>query len=259
MHVSTKTPAGRLTLLAAFVAGLSGSAFAASPDLVISQVYGGGGSANSAWDRDFVEIFNRGSAPVSLKGKSLQYQSAGGTTWNAGPTGALPDVTLQPGQYFLVVGTQVGTGAAIGKFDHAWAPALAAASGKVALANGTANMTVATGTGLIDLVGFGGASHAETAPTPAPSATTSVQRLNDGCTDTDDNSADFIAGAVVGPRHKESTFKTCTPAGPVFQDIVTTCPASLQVSFGSAGSAALSARDGDSIVDAIVIASGVTP
>jgi predicted extracellular nuclease len=259
MHVSTKTPAGRLTLLAAVVAGLSGSAFAASPDLVISQVYGGGGSTNSSWDRDFVEIFNRGSAPVSLKGKSLQYQSVNGTTWNAGPTGALPDVTLQPGQYFLVVGTQVGTGTTISKFDHAWAPALAATAGKVALANGTANMTVATGTGLIDLVGFGAASHAETAPTPAPSATTSVQRLDDGCTDTDNNSADFIAGAVVGPRHRESTFKSCTPAGPVFQEIVTTCPANLQIAQGSAGSAALSARDGDSIVDSIVIESGAVP
>ncbi|WP_229507949.1 hypothetical protein [Massilia sp. Dwa41.01b] len=38
---------------------------------------------------------------------SLQYQSAAGTTWQAG---ALPDVTLAPGQYFLVAGS-AGTGA----------------------------------------------------------------------------------------------------------------------------------------------------
>ena len=46
MHVATKTPAGRLTILAALLAGLSTSAFAA-PDVVISQVYGGGGSTGS--------------------------------------------------------------------------------------------------------------------------------------------------------------------------------------------------------------------
>ncbi|QNA91010.1 lamin tail domain-containing protein [Massilia sp. Dwa41.01b] len=58
-------------------------------------------------NRDFVELFNRSGAPVSLKGMSLQYQSAAGTTWQAG---ALPDVTLAPGQYFLVAGS-AGTGA----------------------------------------------------------------------------------------------------------------------------------------------------
>ena len=50
-----------------------------SPDLVISEVYGGGGNAGSDYAADYVELFNRGSATASLDGKSLQYASATGT------------------------------------------------------------------------------------------------------------------------------------------------------------------------------------
>ena len=50
----------------------------ASADLVISQIYGGGGGTRALLTHDFVEIFNRGSAAVSLDGYSLQYASARG-------------------------------------------------------------------------------------------------------------------------------------------------------------------------------------
>ncbi|MFC5512265.1 ExeM/NucH family extracellular endonuclease [Massilia jejuensis] len=43
-HVASNPSASRLTILAALLAGLSSSAFAASPDLVISQIFGGGSS-----------------------------------------------------------------------------------------------------------------------------------------------------------------------------------------------------------------------
>ena len=85
-----------------------------SPDLVISQVYGGGGNAGAQFTHDFVELFNRGSAPASLNGMSIQYTSATGTGTfgaNDGQLTPLPDVTLQPGQYYLV---QESTGGANG-------------------------------------------------------------------------------------------------------------------------------------------------
>src|SRR5437867_4533373 len=53
---------------------------AASPDIVIGQVYGGGGNSGATFSNDFVEIFNRGSSAVSLSGKSIQYASATGTS-----------------------------------------------------------------------------------------------------------------------------------------------------------------------------------
>lgn len=41
-----------------------------SPDLVISQVYGGGGNTGAPFTHDFVELFNRGSVPASLNAMS---------------------------------------------------------------------------------------------------------------------------------------------------------------------------------------------
>ncbi|MFU8827421.1 MAG: lamin tail domain-containing protein, partial [Brevefilum sp.] len=73
--------------------------------LVISQVYGGGGSTGSTFTHDFIEIFNAGGQPISLNGLSLQYASATGTGhFGASSTQltVLPNVMLQPGQYFLV-------------------------------------------------------------------------------------------------------------------------------------------------------------
>ena len=77
---------------------LASPAWAAS-DLAISQVYGGGGNSGAPFTHDFVELFNRGQAPVSLGGKSIQYASATGSFSNVF---ALPAATVQPGQYYLV-------------------------------------------------------------------------------------------------------------------------------------------------------------
>ena len=57
-----------------------------SPNIVISQFYGGGGNgATSQFANDFVVLFNRGSSPVSLNGWSTQYASSGGTNWLVTP------------------------------------------------------------------------------------------------------------------------------------------------------------------------------
>ena len=77
----------RLALLATCVGtvlAMAGSAAPAvpngpSPDLVISQIYGGGGNSGATYSHDYIEIFNRGTASVSLEGKSLQYTSAAGS------------------------------------------------------------------------------------------------------------------------------------------------------------------------------------
>ena len=41
---------------------------APSPDLVISQVYGGGGNSGATYTHDFVELFNRGNSAVNING-----------------------------------------------------------------------------------------------------------------------------------------------------------------------------------------------
>jgi predicted extracellular nuclease len=70
----------------------------AQSQVVISQVYGGGGNANATYTNDFVELFNKGNASVDISGYSIQYASATGTAWQvcAIPTGT----TLAPGIFF---------------------------------------------------------------------------------------------------------------------------------------------------------------
>ncbi|WP_409268066.1 ExeM/NucH family extracellular endonuclease [Massilia sp. BHUDP2] len=262
MHVAPICRPGRLTVLAALLAGLAIPAFAVPSPVVISQVYGAGGNANAAWNRDFIELFNRSDKAVSLGGLSLQYQAAGASSNWASFT-ALPNVMLEPGQYFLVGAASGGSvGASIGDVDHSTNSInMSGTTGKIALAESITLLTVADGGGkLVDLVGFGTASRYEgTAAAPAPSNTTSIQRLALGCTDTDQNAADFEAKAVTGPRRTTSDRNVCLGGGdptPQPKPIVTSCPASVTGQQGTAFSAALSASDADSIVNAASISSG---
>ncbi|WP_432382760.1 lamin tail domain-containing protein [Duganella sp. P38] len=75
----TLPPPARTVLAVALLGALSASALAAAP-VVISQVYGGGGNSGANYKADFVELFNRSDAPVSLAGWSVQYGSSGGST-----------------------------------------------------------------------------------------------------------------------------------------------------------------------------------
>ena len=256
MHVATNTPAGRMTVLAASLAGLlaslSAPAFADPADVVISQYYGGAGSGGAAWNKDFVELFNRSGAPVTMNGWSVQYQSAAGTTWQAI---ALPNTTLQPGQYFLVTAQTAAIGADVGTGDASGGLALSATTGKVALASVARAMSTPEGEAVIDMVGFGTANRFETSVAPAPSVINSIQRANLGCQDNDNNGLDFASAPVAGPRRASSPLNVCSN-GPVVYPIVLNCPAGVQAEFGRGATAALSASDRDSIVSSAVISAG---
>jgi predicted extracellular nuclease len=188
-----------LAPLAALIAlGLAAPAGAASPDIVISQVYGGGGNSGATLRNDFIELFNPTSNPVTVAGWSVQYGAAGGTTFQQTPlTG-----TIEPGRYYLVR-EAAGTGGTqdLPAPDAGGGIAIAATAGKVRLV--TDDDTVR------DLVGYGGANEFEgAAPAPLLTNTTADLRLNDGCQDTDNNSTDFATGAPA-PRNSTSPRKFC--------------------------------------------------
>ena len=199
------------------------AAAAVSPSIVISQVYGGGGNGGTTpapYQNDFIELYNRGATPQSLNGWSVQYASATGVgNFGASSTQLteLPDVSLAPGQHFLIR-EAFGTGCA-GLPCGAPLPtpdvidpspiAMAAGAGKVALVdqatglgcNGSSTACSATQLGhIVDLVGYGtgtsGANFYEgSGPAPTLTNTTAALRANDGATDTDENAADFTAAA----------------------------------------------------------------
>lgn len=197
---------------------------AVSGDLVISQVYGGGGNTGAQYKNDFVELFNRGTVAVSLAGKSIQYASATGTGSFGSASNLitpLPAVTLQPGQYFLVQGAAnaAGNGVALPAPDATDATPidLSGTAGKVALVNSTASLGCNGGSTpcsaaqlalIVDLVGYGSANFSEAAAAPALTNSTADVRAGSGCTDTDNNSSDFSAAAPA-PRNTATTAASC--------------------------------------------------
>jgi len=194
-----------LAATAAFAAG----ARAASPAIVISQVYGGGGNQGSRYRNDFVELFNRGTAPVDVTGWSVQYASAAGATWRATALSG----TIGPGRHLLVREAAGACGAVdVPDPDAAGDLALSATSGKVALVGGTAALAgvCPSGGSLVDLVGYGGSAACAEGGHAAPALGNAVAavRRGGGCTDTDDNAADFVV-APPAPRTAGSPPHAC--------------------------------------------------
>ncbi|WP_426193659.1 ExeM/NucH family extracellular endonuclease [Massilia sp. DWR3-1-1] len=255
--VSISTP-GHLTVLAALLAALSAPAMAADPatHLVISQVYGGGGSSGAAYYKDFIELFNPTANPISLAGKSVQYASASGTL---GAVTVLPStVTLQPGQYFLVGGSGTAGVTSSPAPDVIGSLGLQANNGKVALVEGITMQATATPTSstVIDWVAYGASTPFEgTGPTGAISILNAAFRT-DPCVDGDNNATEFTVAAVA-PRNTASPLKTCggTPSAP---PILPVCAPNASFAFGVGGSAALSASDTDSVVNSANISSAVS-
>ena len=212
---------GRRFLIAAVAcamvfAGFPGAspALAVSPDVVISQVYGGGGNAGATLKNDFIELFNRGTVPVSITGWSVQYAASGGSTWQiTNLSGA-----LQPGQYYLVR-EAAGAGGTVDlpAPDATGGIPMSATAGKVALVSNQTLLTCGTTAGncfpnaaIWDFVGYGSAANnfEGGAPTPTLSNTAAAVRRNGGCTDTDNNGADFSVVAP-GPRNTASPISAC--------------------------------------------------
>ncbi len=189
--------------------------------VVISQVYGAGGNSGAAYNRDYVELFNRGAASVTMTNWTIQYASAAGTSITG--TSTAFSGTIAPGKYFLVQLTNTGaTGAALPTpdFTSAVNVDMSGTTGKVALANNSTAVTplsatsgsaAPTSTNVVDFVGFGTATNSEGgSPAPAPSATNAIFRAGSGCTETNVNSADFTAAAAA-PRNSSTTAAPCTP------------------------------------------------
>jgi uncharacterized protein len=203
-------------------------ASAASPNVVVSEVYGGGGNSGATYTHDFVTLLNRGDAAVSLDGWSVQYASATGSGDLGGTAGQLtplPSVTLPPGASLLVEGAQGAGGTTplpSPDVTDASPLSMGATGGKVAVVRQTDGLGCNGGSApctpeqealVADLVGYGSANwHEGAAAAPAPSNTTSVQRAGGGCTDTDDNAADFTTGAP-DPRNASSAPVTCEDDG----------------------------------------------
>jgi len=196
-----------------------------STSLVISQIYGGGGNQGATLTNDFVELFNRGGAPVDVTGWTVQYASASGGNWQRTELAG----TVQPGQYYLVQEKQgAGGSVALPAPDAIGGIGLSASSGKVALVSNSTALSGSSPTGsqIVDLVGYGSANFAEGSPAGTLGNTTAAIRKSGGCVDTDNNTADFDIAAPA-PRNTQSPLSPCgIPAGPQISEAGVTNAAS---------------------------------
>ena len=205
-----------LPLLAVLFAAVTmQSAQAVSPDIVISQVYGGGGNTGAPYLNDFVELFNRGTTTVSLSGMSVQYASATGTG-NFG-SNAIAAIVRKPGARTVLPCTTCFTGRGWGQFactgcnrhgKYEWlgrqgrprqldfrTSLQRRAAFRAARRNWHSSRIWSVTEAL---------TSTKALQRPALSATTAALRLANGCTETDNNASDFAASAPA-PRNTASS------------------------------------------------------
>jgi hypothetical protein len=216
--------AAALGALCLFTPAARAQTLGGSPNLVISQIYTRGGEPGASYQKDFIEIFNRGTEPVDMNNYSLHMSTTTGTI----PTGitvrimSSRGIVVQPGRYLLIALKGDGTAGQplpAPDFDLSFLPGpvpinLNPTTGLVVLVTpdgsyqGCPNLQ---STGVADFVGYGATSvcyEGPGGPAPAPALPTeSAARLFGGCTDNNVNAFDFNLGPV-NPRNSSS------PAGP---------------------------------------------
>src|SRR5436305_4125752 len=184
--------------------------------VVINEVYGGGGNSGATWKNDFIELYNNGASSVPLTGWSVQYGSSTGTgAWSVTPlSGSIPAHS-----YYLIQ-EAVGAGGTtnLPTPDATGSIAMSATAGKVALLSSTTALNGAcpSNGSLMDLVGYGSANCSEVSPTAALTNTTSAQRATTGL-DNNNNSTDFSTGTP-SPTNSSSGVDNTPPT------IVSTSP-----------------------------------
>lgn len=193
-------------------------------NVVVSQVYGGGGNASAPLQNDYIELFNYGSTPVNLTGWSVQYASAGGSGWAATPLSG----SIAPGGYYLVrlaAGTSCSggpCGSPLPAPDATGTANMSGTGGRVALSSSIAPFASGScpaGGSLIDLVGYGNTTcHEGAGPTAPTSNTTAALRKRGGCLDTNNNNADFSNGSP-NPRNSASPIRSCGYVSAAIHDI----------------------------------------
>ncbi len=146
---------------------------------------------------EFVELYNPLDEAVDITGWRLEYKSATGANWSSKAT---LSGSVESQGFYLIASTDYLTDAA----TAAMASGLAASGGHIRLVSLNDQQSEA----VVDLLGWGTADLAETAPAPAPAAGRSLVRqvdADDNFIDQDNNSTDFVVSDTPDPQSTPPT------------------------------------------------------
>src|ERR1044071_3425145 len=105
--------------------------------VVINEVYGGGGNLNAPYTNDFIELYNTSSSPVVMTNWSIQYTSSTGTAWGSNKTTF--SGTIPANGFFLIQLAGGATGVALPAPDATGTTNMSATAGKILLCNNSTN------------------------------------------------------------------------------------------------------------------------
>jgi hypothetical protein len=185
-----------------------------SPLLVISQVYGNGGTPGATFNSSFVELFNRGSATIDLNHWSIRITTDTGAFSSGITFVSSNSIPVTPGQYVLIqLGTPTSNGQPV--FGDFSVPMQGlGSSGKIVLIKPDASVPFngcpIPNSGVADFVGFGNAANCfeGSGPIQTLNNTTAAFRKSDGCTDNDNNVNDCSLDTP-NPRSSTSPHHQC--------------------------------------------------
>lgn len=201
-------------------ADLTPKAMAGTQCIVISQIYTRGGVTGEPYRHDFIELLNRCNKNYTINGWSVQFAQAGSSSWSVTNISG----TIAPGHYYLIREGNGGggAGAPLPTPDATGNINLSPNRGKVALVSSQTALSVVCPFGnldVADLVGYGNAGCNEGGSNaPSPPDTKAVIRKGAGCTDGDNNGADFVTDTPT-PRNSSSTPVSVPCGSPTAADL----------------------------------------
>ena len=187
------------------------SCHSTEPDVVISQIYPGGGNSGAVYNTKYIELLNRGECDANISGWSIQYSSSNKDTISS--TCTLPDnVKIPKGGYYLIGMKKAANGDNIPTADFTCEDlAPSATEGKLFLVNNSNKLDSAKPeSGFVDAVGYGDANWGEGGTTVRKlSAKLAAFRKKNGCFDTNNNGTDFETGTP-NPRNSSAPINVCS-------------------------------------------------
>ncbi|MDX9747238.1 MAG: lamin tail domain-containing protein [Paludibacter sp.] len=103
-----------------------------TPNVIITEVFGGGGNSGATLKNDFIELYNTTESPVDISGWSVQYYSATGTS---ATVTEIPSGSIIPAKSHFLIQQAAGSGGTVDLFEPnvIGTIAMAGAGGKVIL------------------------------------------------------------------------------------------------------------------------------